>query len=130
MQVTHIAQDIVLDCAKIRSTSWEDLSCRGDWEYELPDTAITSEPSKLETASESVRNATAQTQFLSKWRSRRDAQSELATHPMNPRLEFRRYLGPEPKDEMIEFNVNESGDDAVELLEPKEEENESSDDAD
>lgn len=97
---------------------------RCDWEYELPDTAISSEPSKTETASDKVRPATAKTQFLSKWRSRRDAQSELATNPLNPQHKFRKYLGPEPKDEMIEFDVNESGDDAVELLEPKEEESE------
>ena len=120
-----MAQDIILDCARIRSTSWEDLLFRCDWEYELPDTAITSEPSKIETASENVEPATVKTQFLRKWRSRRDARSELATNPMNPKLKFKRYLGPEPKDEMIEFDVNESGDDAIELLEPKEEESES-----
>lgn len=125
-----MAQDIILDCDKIRSTSWEDLLCRGDWEYELPDNAEISEPSKIETANESVREPTAQTQFLSKWRLRRDARSEVATNPMNPKLRFIKYLGPKPKKEMIELNVDHSGDAAVELLEPNEEESESASDAD
>lgn len=37
-------QDVILDCAEIRRTPWQELPFRRNWEYGLPDTATSSEP--------------------------------------------------------------------------------------
>ena len=129
-------QDIILDCGKIRRTSWEDLLCRFDWTYELPDSATSSEWAP----GEGMDTPTVQSQsLLRQWRVTRDAQSTVQSQCLEsqwrvtqdarwtevatvPTFWYSKYLGPKPKLKLIEVDVNSSGIEAVDLLERKDSE--------